>query len=106
MQLSEALMGLSQKKKIIGIVVLLISAFYVENKLNTHEKTEQIERLFNSRISGKMVTFDATVLKLLKDDLKGDKHQKLILKTRNKTLLLAHNVDIAPRVPVKKGTAC
>ncbi len=96
-------MSLSQKKKIIGIVVLLISAFFVENKLNTQEKTAQIERLFNSRTSGKMVTFDATVLKLLKDDLKGDKHQKLILKTGNKTLLLAHNIDIAPRVPVKKG---
>jgi hypothetical protein len=50
-----------------------------------------------------MVNFEAEVIKLLRDDLKGDKHQKLIMKTNRHTLLLAHNIDIAPRIPVRVG---
>ncbi len=100
-------MSLLQKKKIIGIVVLVISAFLAEQELFSGAKEEnqdsQIEQLIKSRVSGKMVTIEATVIKLLKDDLKGDKHQKMILKKANNTLLLAHNIDIAPRVPAKKG---
>ena len=100
-------MSLSQKKKIIGIVVLIISAFLAEQGLFSGTKQEssdsQIEQLIKSRVSGKMVTIEATVIKLLKDDLKGDKHQKMILKNANNTLLLAHNIDIAARVPAKKG---
>ncbi len=100
-------MSLTQKKKIIGIVVLVISVFLAEQKVFSDGKKanseSQIEQLVKSRVSGEMVTIEATVIKLLKDDLKGDKHQKMILKSANNTLLLAHNIDIAPRVPAKKG---
>lgn len=100
-------MSLSQKKKIIGIVVLVISAFLAEQKVFSGGKEvnsdSRIEQLVKSRVSGKMVTIEAIVIKLLKDDLKGDKHQKMILKNANNTLLLAHNIDIAQRVPAKKG---
>ena len=48
------------------------------------------------------VGLNATVIKLLKDDLSGSRHQKFLIKIENgMTLLVSHNIDLAKRVPVK-----
>ncbi len=42
--------------------------------------------------------------RLLSDDHEGSRHQRIILQLRNKnTLLVAHNIDIADRVPIGMG---
>ena len=42
--------------------------------------------------------------KLLPDDNLGDRHQKMILELPSgHTLLLAHNLDLAARIPAKQG---
>ncbi|ATB69771.1 hypothetical protein SJPD1_1665 [Sulfurospirillum diekertiae] len=39
------------------------------------------------------------VIKLLSDDNEGNRHQRFIVKlSSGKTLLIAHNIDIAPKV--------
>lgn len=39
------------------------------------------------------------VIRLLKDDNHGDRHQRFILRvSRGLTLLVAHNIDLAPRI--------
>jgi len=44
------------------------------------------------------------VERLLRDDTKSPRHQRFIVRTdEHLTLLFAHNIDVAPRVPFKRG---
>ncbi len=59
-----------------------------------------IDSLFQANASDVQVLVRGTVTKFLADDVEGDKHQRLILKLASgKTLLIAHNIDLAGRVP-------
>lgn len=50
------------------------------------------------------ISIQGTVVKLLKDDLKGSRHQKFLIRIApDITLLVAHNIDLAQRAPVSKG---
>ena len=52
------------------------------------------ERARNLRVEG-----EGVVIKLLPDDREGDRHQCFIVRLRSgQTLLIAHNIDQAPRV--------
>lgn len=70
---------------------------------NNTQNTE-IERAFASKLSDVQVRGDGTVIKLLVDDNKGAKHQRFLVKINAKqTLLFAHNIDLAPRIPLQVG---
>lgn len=57
----------------------------------------------NSR-SRQYVTATATVKRLLKDDTRGIPHQRFLIELSNgTTVLVAHNTDRAPKVPVHEG---
>lgn len=52
-----------------------------------------------SRATRTQVEGEGIVAKVLPDDQDGDRHQRFIVKlSTGQTLLIAHNVDIAPRV--------
>jgi hypothetical protein len=54
---------------------------------------------FNLRNTGSQSTGAGVVIRILPDDNKGSRHQKFILKMPSgQTLLIAHNIDIAPRI--------
>ena len=54
---------------------------------------------FTVQNSGRQVTGEGTVTKLLADDNDGSRHQRFIVTlTSGQTLLIAHNIDLAPRV--------
>ncbi|HEY9209941.1 MAG TPA: DUF3465 domain-containing protein [Methylotenera sp.] len=64
----------------------------------------EIEQAFKARKSDVQVSGHGVVIKLLKDDNKGSRHQKFLVKINaQQTLLFAHNIDLAPRVPVQTG---
>jgi hypothetical protein len=54
---------------------------------------------FNNKDSGVIVTVKGNVTRLLSNDTTGDWHQRFIIRMSNtQTLLIAHNIDIAPPV--------
>ena len=54
---------------------------------------------FSSHASGVQVEGRGVVEKILEDDNRGSRHQRFIVRTRSgQTLLIAHNIDLAPRV--------
>jgi hypothetical protein len=57
-------------------------------------------RAFKNRTSNLQVEGRGVVAKVLRDDVEGSRHQRFIVRLRSgQTLLIAHNVDVAPRVP-------
>lgn len=59
---------------------------------------------FRERRSDFMVESAGVVERILTDDTEGDRHQRFILRLASgHTLLMSHNIDLAPRVPVTVG---
>jgi hypothetical protein len=65
--------------------------------------TVQVDALadvFSSRRSDVQVGGLGRVVKVLADDEEGDRHQRFVLALASgQTLLVAHNIDLAPRIP-------
>ena len=76
-----------------------------EPRANTDARTarsadDPIARAFASGVSDLQVEGEGTVIRLLPDDLNGSRHQRFIVELPSgQTLLIAHNIDIAPRIP-------
>ena len=61
---------------------------------------DAIANAFASHASGVQVTADGIVSSVLPDDNNGDRHQRFIVRLASgQTVLIAHNIDIAPRLP-------
>lgn len=68
------------------------------------EGDAEIERAFQAGKSDVIVTSSGIVKKILPDDNEGSRHQKFILVLASgRSLLFAHNIDLAPRVPLSEG---
>jgi len=62
------------------------------------------ERQLTSQDSGKWVEGTGVVARVISDDNDGSRHQRFILDMRNgQTWLVAHNIDLARRVPIGVG---
>lgn len=65
---------------------------------------EAIELALRTRRSGLVVETGGTVVKLLPDDRVGDRHQRFLLELASgHTVLVAHNIDLAPKIPLREG---
>ena len=66
-----------------------------------------IEQAFQNRQSNLQVRGEGIVVAILPDDTKGRRHQRFIIRfASGQTLLVAHNIDLAPRVDsLTKGDA-
>lgn len=78
------------------------SKYFKANQESTQNSAfNSIEDLYEKRRSGIMIQFDGVVVKKLSDDNEGSRHQRFIVKVnQHHTVLIAHNIDLAPRVPI------
>ena len=61
--------------------------------------TQEIAAAYRAQRSDVQVRGKGIVKKVLSDDLKGSRHQRFLLRLdNNQTLLVAHNIDLAPRI--------
>jgi hypothetical protein len=66
---------------------------------STDKSDAIIANAFSNHESNLQVSGQGVVIKLLPDDDNGDRHQKFIVKlSSGQTLLIAHNIDLAPRI--------
>ena len=62
------------------------------------------ERAFAERASGVELEIAGVVDRVLSDDLEGSRHQRFIVRLASgHTVLVAHNIDLAERVPLRRG---
>jgi len=58
-----------------------------------------LKNAYNNQKSDIQVRGSGKVYRVLPDDNQGSRHQKFILRLRNQqTILIAHNIDLAPRI--------
>ena len=92
--------------KLLSLFVLVgLALFGYVDKENTQSysnkevKQDSITEAYYSKKSDLQVRGSGKVIKLLKDDTKGHKHQKFILNLESGiSILIAHNIDLAPRI--------
>lgn len=64
------------------------------------EADADLKRAYEEHDSNLQVEDEGTVLRILSDDSEGDRHQRFIVRLASgQTLLVAHNIDLAPRIP-------
>ena len=62
------------------------------------------QQVYERRDTGEWIDGVGVVRRLLADDHDGSRHQRFVLDMRNgQTLLIAHNIDLAERVPLGMG---
>lgn len=67
---------------------------------------DRVEALFRAERSDEVVEVAGRVDRQLSDDTEGSPHQRFILRlATGRTLLVAHNIDLADRVPLETGDA-
>ncbi len=63
-----------------------------------------MSKIFKKNDSGEWIEVTGYVTRLLSDDNEGSRHQRFIINIGDRrTLLIAHNIDLAKRVPIGMG---
>ena len=62
-----------------------------------------LAELIRNKRSNVIIEASGVVTKVLPDDNEGDRHQRLLVEVGANTILIAHNIDLAPRVPAREG---
>ncbi len=106
------------KNKLILIAAILIAGFVgIENysdrskpgngetaAQSNHSADAAFTQAYESRATKLQIAGSGTVAKVLSDDNDGSRHQRFIIRLGSgQTLLVAHNIDLAPRVAALKA---
>ena len=101
------------RMKRLALIALVLAALCMggcaneerQNATGASTSDQAISGLFDSQQSGVEVQDTGTVTRTLSDDAEGGRHQRFIVRLASgQTLLIAHNIDIAPRLePLSVG---
>jgi hypothetical protein len=86
------------------LALLIIASFYERGgfdflRTRSSGDVSDLAAAFENRLSNLQVEGSGVVEKVLRDDLEGSRHQRIILRiSDSQTVLIAHNIDLAPRV--------
>jgi hypothetical protein len=86
---------------VYGFVKQAPKFFSIGKYFNSEISTSDIaiEKAFKNSQSGIQVGGSGKVIKILPDDTHGSQHQRFIIELKSgQTLLISHNIDIAPRI--------
>lgn len=82
-------------KRFFTRLLILLSVF----SFNVWSNDGVLKRAYQSQQSDIQVKGSGKVTRILPDDNDGSRHQKFILRLKNRqTILVAHNIDLAPRI--------
>ena len=102
----------SAKQSILAVIAIVAIALFQYLEQDTGQGTPSTQQPVSVQqqsnpatwSSGQWQTISGTVKRTLADDNEGSRHQRFILAVPGgKTLLVAHNIDLADRVPLKTG---
>ena len=90
---------------LLGVLAVMGRGWAVESGSSSGSEWErEVLELFENRRSGEMVAVAGLVDRVLADDNAGSRHQRFIVRLESgHTLLVAHNIDLARRVPLEVG---
>lgn len=88
------------RRKFALAALLLVAA----TAFGRDEKVWSVADAHRVHVSRVTVTGSGTVTKLLRDDMKGERHQRFLLDAGGLSILVAHNIDVGRRVePLRQG---
>ena len=95
---------------VLIVLGLLVYQYYLpENQSADHDITvadNVVQQAYAARRSGQWLETSGHVGRVLSDDNAGARHQKFILELDDgHTVMVAHNIDLAERIPVQRGLA-
>ena len=106
-------MSLNKKKKNLILLALAAGIYILAQKgemnfndvpLEYEPPGTTVQKAFINQQSDVQILGKGRVRKVLRDDTKGLQHQKFILEISSEyTVLVAHNIDVAPRIPDLKA---
>ena len=100
----------SVMKKVAFILLLLAAGYFgllppektvapVVAELKQVPFSDKVTQAYERRARNLQLSLEGKVTKLLPDDRDGSRHQRFIIRVDSgRTLLVAHNIDLAPRI--------
>ncbi|MBT2971374.1 MAG: DUF3465 domain-containing protein [Candidatus Thiodiazotropha sp. (ex Ctena orbiculata)] len=96
--------------KVVAVLIVLVAGYYglqqrdqgplaIPESPTRTGADDQISNAFRQRANDLPVSGEGEVIRLLADDLDGSRHQRFIIRLGSgHTLMIAHNIDLAPRL--------
>lgn len=99
--------GAVPMKRLLPLLVIFAAAYSYQafnrsddGSLSRDVPTASSPAATTALVDGRQAKGSGTVVRVLSDDNDGSRHQRFILRLAGgRTLLIAHNIDLAPRIP-------